>query len=89
LKQQGPAIIAINPKSLLGSKMVKEAFGIAGSDVSLGAEVLCQAALCDNFADASGLYFDNDNEKFSLPHPDALNEEICDEVMSHIEKIAQ
>lgn len=89
LKQQGPAIIAINPKSLLGSKMVKDAYGIAGGDLSLGAEVLCQGALCDDFANASGLYFDNDHEKFANPHPDALNENICQSVMANIEQIAQ
>jgi len=87
LKQQGPAIIAINPKSLLGSKMVKDAFGIAGSDLSVGAELLCQAALCDDFAHASGLYFDNDYEKFADPHPDALDEKICASVMAQIEQI--
>jgi NAD(P)-dependent dehydrogenase (short-subunit alcohol dehydrogenase family) len=83
----GPAIIAINPKSLLGSKMVKDAFGITGSDLSLGAEVLCQAALCDAFANASGLYFDNDQEKFSAPHPDALDEQKCQQVMDAIATI--
>lgn len=88
LKSSGPVIIAINPKSLLGSKMVKEAFGINGSDLSLGAEILCQAALCDAFASASGLYFDNDNEKFSDPHSDALDESICQSVMETILAIA-
>lgn len=87
LKQQGPAIIAINPKSLLGSKMLKQNFAIAGDDLSLGAEILCQAAVCDDFANASGLYFDNDKEKFVAPHPDALNDDICQSVMDKIEQI--
>lgn len=81
LKAKGPAIIAINPKSLLGSKMVKDAFGIAGGDLSIGAEVLCQASLCDEFANASGLYFDNDLGKFADPHPDALDEKISQAVV--------
>lgn len=87
LKQQGPAIIAINPKSLLASKMVKDAYGIVGGDLSLGAEVLCQGALCDDFANASGLYFDNDYGKFANPHPDALNDKICLSVIERIERI--
>lgn len=86
-KTAGPAIIAINPKSLLGTKMVKDAFGISGNDLSLGAEVLCQAALCNEFANASGLYFDNDQEKFADPHPDALDDEKCQIVMTAIEAI--
>lgn len=88
-KAHEPVIIAINPKSLLGSKMVKDAFGIAGGDLSLGAEVLCQAALCDDFANASGLYFDNDREKFSAPHSDALDESICQSVMDTLETITK
>jgi len=86
-KMAGPAIIAINPKSLLASKMVKDNFGIAGKDLSFGAEVLCQATLCDEFAGASGLYFDNDHEKFADPHSDALNDKICQKVMSTLKVI--
>lgn len=89
LKSQGPAIIAINPKSLLGSKMVKDAYGIAGGDLTLGAEVLCRAALCDEFANASGLYFDNDKEKFAEPHADALDETVCQSVLSMIKQLTQ
>ena len=35
----GPAIIAVNPGSMLGSKMVKETFGVAGGDIGIGAEI--------------------------------------------------
>jgi hypothetical protein len=68
-------VVAVNPKSLLGSKMVKQGYGIAGGDVQLGADILVKASLSEEFADASGLYFDNDIEAFSAPHPDALNVE--------------
>ncbi|MEE4380130.1 MAG: SDR family NAD(P)-dependent oxidoreductase, partial [Candidatus Competibacteraceae bacterium] len=33
LKDDGPAIIAVNPRSMLGSKMVKQAYGVAGGDL--------------------------------------------------------
>jgi NAD(P)-dependent dehydrogenase (short-subunit alcohol dehydrogenase family) len=72
-EDDGPAIIAVNPRSMLGSKMVKEAYGVAGGDLSIGAEILCRAALSDEFADASGRYFDNDIGQFASPHPDAQN----------------
>ena len=52
----GPIVVAVNPGSLLASKMVKEGFGIAGNDLQIGADILCQAALDDSFADASGKY---------------------------------
>jgi hypothetical protein len=67
----GPAFIAVNPGSLLASKMVKEGFGVAGNDLSIGADILGRAALSDEFADASGRYFDNDSGRFAQPHPAA------------------
>ncbi|WP_065188808.1 SDR family NAD(P)-dependent oxidoreductase [Shewanella woodyi] len=72
-KEKGPAIISLNPASLLGSKMVKEAYGIKGGDLNIGVDILCRAALSDEFANASGRYFDNDVGRFTSPHPDALN----------------
>lgn len=73
LGQNGPAIIAVNPASFLASKMVKEAYGVAGNDLSIGAEILVRAALSDEFANASGKYFDNDHGAFANPHADALD----------------
>ena len=69
----GPAIIAVNPGSLLGSKMVKQAFGMAGKDLQIGADILIRAALSNEFATASGKYFDNDSGRFTSPHGDALD----------------
>ena len=69
----GPMIVAVNPASFLGSKMVKEAYGREGNDLSIGADILTRAALSDEFADASGKYYDNDNGSFANPHPDALD----------------
>jgi len=63
-----PVSIAVNPGSLLASKMVKEGFGIPGSDLSKGALILRAAALDDAFAKASGQYFDNDSGQFAPPH---------------------
>ncbi len=69
----GPAIIALNPGSLLGSKMVKEGFGVAGGDLSIGADIIARASLSDEFADASAKYFDNDSGRFANPHADAMD----------------
>lgn len=87
LKDAGPAIIAVNPGSLLGSKMVKQAFGVAGSDIRIGAEILCRAALEDEFAEASGLYFDNDAGRFAAPHPDALDPAKAQGVVRVIDRV--
>ncbi len=86
-KQDGPMIVAVNPGSLLGSKMVKEGFGVAGGDIRVGAEILCRAALADDFADASGQYFDNDQGRFAAPHADALDAEKSQAVLRTIEAV--
>lgn len=85
--KQGPAVIAVNPGSLLGTKMVKEGFGLDGSDIRIGAKILIRAALESEFADASGKYFDNDSGQFASPHPDALDLQKCDEIIHTIENI--
>ena len=72
-KENGPVIIAVNPGSFLASKMVKEAYGMQGNDLNVGADILIRAALNNEFADASGRYFDNDQGQFADPHPDALD----------------
>jgi NAD(P)-dependent dehydrogenase (short-subunit alcohol dehydrogenase family) len=72
-KDQGKIIVSVNPKSFLGSKMVKDAYGVAGHDLSLGADILVRASLSDEFANAAGAYFDNDLEQFAQPHSDALD----------------
>ncbi|MCF2870521.1 SDR family NAD(P)-dependent oxidoreductase [Octadecabacter sp. G9-8] len=69
----GPSVLAVNPGSLLASKMVKEGFGVSGNDLSIGADILYRAALAPDFADVSGQYFDNDAGTFGQPHRDALN----------------
>jgi len=87
LGKKGPAIIAVNPGSMLGSKMVKVAYGVAGGDLRIGADILCRAALMDEFAAASGQYFDNDTGQFASPHPDALNPQKCEAIVRVIEGI--
>ncbi len=71
---ESPLFIAVNPGSLLASKMVKEGFGVEGSSLSIGADILVRAALSDEFENASGKYFDNDSNRFASPQPDALND---------------
>ncbi|KAI0561203.1 oxidoreductase [Gracilaria domingensis] len=70
--KNGASVIAVNPASFLGTKMVKDAYGVAGKDMSIGADILVRAALSAEFANASGRYFDNDQGSFARPHPDAL-----------------
>ena len=83
--EDGPVVVAVNPGSLLATKMVKEAFGSPGSDVGIGARILVKAALSDEFASASGKYFDNDSGRFAKPHPDALDDRKSKAVTAAVE----
>lgn len=83
----GPIMIAVNPGSLLASKMVKEGFGVAGSDLGIGADILARAALADEFANANGKYFNNDEKRFGPPHQDAVNEIKCNRVVDAMEEM--
>lgn len=72
LGADGAVVVAVNPGSLLNTRMVREGFGRARSGVEVGVDVLVRATLSDEFAQSSGRYFDNDRGVFADPHPDAL-----------------
>lgn len=82
----GPAVIAVNPASFLGTKMVKEAYGTTGNDIGIGADILARAATSDEFAQASGQYFDNDAGQFANPHSDALDPAKNAALVDHVEQ---
>lgn len=82
----GPLVLAINPGSLLASKMVKQGFGVEGNDLAIGAQILRRTALDDEFA-ASGQYFDNDAGRFAHPHADALDPAKVKDVVETIEQM--
>ncbi|MBU2956053.1 SDR family NAD(P)-dependent oxidoreductase [Paracoccus sp. 1_MG-2023] len=69
----GPLSIAVNPGSLLATTMVREGFGTSGNDINIGVDILVRAALSEEFAEASGRYYDNDARRFANPHPEAAN----------------
>lgn len=87
LGEGGPVVVSVNPGSLLGTKMVREAFGTRGNDVGIGVDILVRAALSDEFADASGRYFDNDARRFGPPHPDAGDPAKCAAVLRTLDAI--
>lgn len=82
-----PDMLAVNPGSLLATKMVRDGFGTAGNDVGIGASVLTQLALKSEIP--SGEYFDNDAGRFAAPHADALDADKCVAVMDAISKTAE
>lgn len=87
LGSAGPSVVAVNPASFLGSKMVKEAYGTAGKDLGIGAAILVRAAVDNEFAGVTGRYYDNDTQQFADPHSDALDKHKRAEVVTTIETV--
>lgn len=85
---QGPVSVAVNPGSLLATKMVREGFGASGNDLNIGVDVLIRAALSEEFASKSGFYFDNDSGQFARPHPDASNATKVATVVATVDELA-
>jgi NAD(P)-dependent dehydrogenase (short-subunit alcohol dehydrogenase family) len=83
---KGPVVVAVNPGSLLASKMVKEGFGMEGNDLSIGADILINAALHESFAGASGRYYDNDARQFAPVQADGQQ---CDKVMQTLHALLE
>ena len=89
LGDEGPAVYAVNPGSLLATKMVTEGFNVPGSDVNIGADILVEASLADEWATKSGAYYDNDNQQFAPPHADCADPNKVAEVVSTIAEICK
>ncbi|GHB59635.1 oxidoreductase [Psychrosphaera saromensis] len=89
LAQQPQAItvIAVNPGSLLASKMVKEGFGLVGNDLSIGAKILNRMALEPGIEQHSGQYFDNDSGQFAAAHLDVMDKQKSAQLIDAMEQI--
>lgn len=87
LKTEAPLFVSVNPGSMLGTKMVKKAFGVAGNDIAIGADILRRAALSDEFAQSNGRYFDNDSGRFSDAHADAQDDAKCKQLVRALDEL--
>ncbi|WP_282123396.1 SDR family NAD(P)-dependent oxidoreductase [Algibacter mikhailovii] len=77
LAKQEPTItvIAVNPGSLLNTKMANEAYGQHWSPAEKGVNILYDLASQKEHGSDSGKYFDNDRGVFAKAHPDAYNKD--------------
>ncbi len=83
---RGPVPLAVNPGSLLDTKMVREAFGRARRPAEDGAEVLMRAVLDPAFARPGG-YFDGDAGRFAPPHPAARDAAACARLVAMLDAV--
>lgn len=82
-------VIAVNPGSLLNTKMAKEAYGQHWSPADKGVDILYDLATSEAYKNDSGKYFDNDKGDpkghFSPAHPDAYNEDLITALLTKTE----
>lgn len=85
-KEKDLSVIAVNPGSLLNTKMANEAYGKHWSPAEKGSNILYDLAISDEYKNVSGKYFDNDKgvEKgfFSDAHSDAYNKTLIEKLIS-------
>lgn len=85
------SVIAVNPGSLLNTKMAQEAYGQHWSSADKGVNILHDLALSDEYAGVTGKYFDNDKGdpkgSFANAHVDAYDAQKIAELLAVTERI--
>ena len=85
------SVIAVNPGSLLNTKMAKEAYGQHWSPAAKGVDILYDLAISEEYNGITGKYFNNDkgNPKgaFTKAHPDAYDKELISKLVAKTEDI--
>ena len=71
--QSAMGVIAVNPGSLLHTKMATEAYGRFWSPADKGIDILCELAVSPDHTGVTGQYYDNDQGGFAQAHPAAYN----------------
>lgn len=89
LAKQEPnmAVLALNPGSLLNTRMVKEAYGKFWSPADKGAKIIYDLAVGPAYQGQTGKYYDNDQGGFGWPHADADDEQKIADLIELTEKM--
>lgn len=87
--QRDVQVIAVNPGSLLNTKMVQEAYGQHWSSADKGSSILVRLATSEEFKGVTGKYFDNDRGSFGDAHSDAYDQKKIKELIEVTEILLQ
>ncbi|WP_299252744.1 SDR family NAD(P)-dependent oxidoreductase [uncultured Aquimarina sp.] len=86
-QQDNVTVIAVNPGSLLNTRMATEAYGQHWSPATKGSDILYDLSVSEEYKDKTGKYFDNDKGSpkgvFGPAHQDAYNQ---DKILALIHK---
>nr|MBX2816125.1 SDR family NAD(P)-dependent oxidoreductase [Saprospiraceae bacterium] len=91
LAEQEPDLLvtALNPGSLLNTKMVRDAYGKFWSSADKGRDIICDIALSPRDNTKSGKYYDNDRGGYASAHPDAYNRDVINSLMRATDQTLQ
>ncbi|HAA11831.1 MAG TPA: short-chain dehydrogenase [Cytophagales bacterium] len=67
------SVIAVNPGSLLNTRMVREGYGTFWSPAEKGSDLLYELAVGAEYSGITGKYYDNDQGGFGKAHRDAYD----------------
>ena len=67
------SVIALNPGSLLNTRMVQEAFGKFWAPADKGANIIRELVDAEKYTGITGKYFDNDQGNWGRAHADAYD----------------
>lgn len=81
------SVVAVNPGSLLNTKMAHEAYGQHWSPAEKGSNIIHELAVSEKYNNVTGKYFDNDQGSFNDAHPDAYDELKIENLMNITNKI--
>ncbi|WP_430425817.1 SDR family NAD(P)-dependent oxidoreductase [Maribacter litoralis] len=84
-KESNILVVAVNPGSLLNTKMAHEAYGQHWSPAEKGVDILYDLSMTD--LAKTGQYFDNDKGSYATAHPDAYNSEKIKELLKTTDQL--
>ncbi|WP_394751040.1 SDR family NAD(P)-dependent oxidoreductase [Spongiimicrobium salis] len=80
-------VVAVNPGSLLNTRMAQEAYGQFWSSADKGAQILYELAIPNQFTPGAENYFDNDQGNFSKAHKNAYDLDLVADLITETNKI--
>lgn len=86
-QHQDITVIAVNPGSLLNTKMANEAYGKYWSPAEKGSDILIELTLEDLHKSHSGDYFDNDSGAYTPAHPDTYSRKALEQLIAFTNKL--
>lgn len=86
-KEPWLGVVAVNPGSLLNTKMAHEAYGQYWSPAEKGVAIVRQLALEYSKEEIQGKYFDNDQGEFTKAHSDSYKESLVLNLINQTKKI--